>query len=145
MAKYCWSDGAFDDGVNFTSSSPALLVGRACTFPGVESVRAGFSSIGIWTRVDVATFPPKETVALINTLSVAETLASLNAIGVLIEGVWAEPARRAGTEQVTVWFDPPVFGEETVQADLATAVARSEFGTVNLTTDAPAAPPKLLS
>ena len=27
FAKYCWPDGAFDDGVNFTSSSPALLVG----------------------------------------------------------------------------------------------------------------------
>ena len=27
FAKYCWPEGALDDGVNLTSSSPALLVG----------------------------------------------------------------------------------------------------------------------
>jgi hypothetical protein len=87
FAKYCWADGAFDDGVNSTSSSPALLVGCTCTFPGVERVRAGFPSIGIWIWVEVATFPPTETEAPIDTLSVAETLASFKGIGALNEGV----------------------------------------------------------
>ena len=87
FAKYCWPDGAFDDGVKLTSSSPALLVGRACTFPGVESVRAGFPSIGIWTWVEVATVPLIETEALIDTLFVAEILASFKGIGALTEGV----------------------------------------------------------
>ena len=145
FAKYCWSEGALDDGVNFTSSSPALLVGSTWTFPGVESVRAGFASIGICTWVDVATFPPKETEALIDTLSVAETLASFKGIGALTEGDCSEPASSAGTEQVTVWLERPVPVGATVQEELATAVARSELGTVKVTTDAPAAPPKLLS
>ncbi len=87
FAKYCWAEGAFDDGVNSTSSSPALLVGSTCTFPGVESVRAGFPSIGIWIWVEVATVPPIATEALIDTLVVAEILASFKGIGALNEGV----------------------------------------------------------
>jgi len=102
FAKYCCVAGAFEDGTKSTVSSPAMLVGVARTLPGVASVNDGFASIGTWTWVVVTTVPPTATEAAIETFSVAEILASLKEIGLLREGVRAEPAWSAGTEHVTV-------------------------------------------
>lgn len=47
FAKYSCPVGAFAEGRKLTSSSPAVLVGSTSTFPGVESLSAGFASTGI--------------------------------------------------------------------------------------------------